>query len=298
MAPLTLASQLVLILATPFFLLDLVLYLFSLRWISKIVSSKEKMYSSAVTDSPHDPTKLSTPRRFGEGGPLVETMGTCRTVYEMMQEGIKNYGPRVATFSRQFVELKKLKPTDRFPTKIYGEGFDKVTFTELGENIQNFGAGMKALGMEAIPDIKDLNAFNKTKGKFIMVLFEDTCAQWSTALHGAFTQSMVVATCYATLGEDAVVSAVEETQATTLFCNWKKAEQFASLSKQMKSLKYIIASTYEMPAGTQLPESKNGIKIVSSDEVLEIGKQKKTSFPPVPPKPSDVAVIMYTSGST
>lgn len=298
MASLALESQIVLVLAIPILLLDLVLYLLSLRWVSKLISKKKEMYSTAVPDSHHDATKMSAPRRFGEGGPLVDSVGSCKTVYEMMNEGIANYGPNVAMVSRPFVDLKKLKPTDRFPTKVYGDGFDKITYNELGENIKNFGAGLKTLGMEALPSnkINNLKDFNKTKGKFIMVVFEDTCAQWTTALQGAFTQSMVVATCYATLGDDAVVAAVNETQATALFCNWKKAEQFASLSKEMKSLKCVIASTNEMPAGTKIPESKNGIKIVSSDEVMEKGKA--SSWQPVPPKPSDVAVIMYTSGST
>mmetsp|Transcript_17856 Transcript_17856/g.26412 ORF Transcript_17856/g.26412 Transcript_17856/m.26412 type:complete len:726 (+) Transcript_17856:62-2239(+) len=300
MAPLALGSQIILVLAIPVLLLDLVLYLLSLRWVSKLNSKKKEMYSTAVPDSPHDATKQSTPRRFGEGGKLVDKMGTCETVFEMMNEGIKNYGPKVAMITRTFLDLKKLKPTDRFPTKVYGDGFDKITYDELGENIKNFGAGLKTLGMESLPSskIKNLDDFNKTKGKFIMVLFEDTCAQWTTALQGAFSQSIVVATCYATLGDDAVVAAVDETQATTLFCNWKKAEHFASLSKKMKSLKYIIASTNEMPAGTKIPDSKNWIQIMSSDEVMEKGKQQASSYSPVPPKPSDVAVIMYTSGST
>jgi len=296
MVPLALESQIVLVLAIPLLLLDLVLYILSLRWVSKLNSPKKEMYSTAVPDSPHDATKQSAPRRLGEGGPLVEKTGSCGTLYEMMNEGVQNYGPKVAMITRRFVDLKKLKPTDRFPTKVYGDGFDKITYNELGENIKNFGAGLKALGMESLPPIKNLNDFNKTEGKFIMVLYEDTCAQWTTALHGAFSQSMVIATCYATLGDDAVVAAVTETQAVTLFCNWKKAEHFASLSKKMKSLKFIIASTNELPAGTKIPNSKNGIQIISSDEVMEKGKQQALS--PVPPKPSDVAIIMYTSGST
>jgi long-chain acyl-CoA synthetase len=44
------------------------------------------------------------------------------------------------------------------------------------------------------------------------VLFEDTCKQWTIALQGAFSQSITVATCYGTLGEEAVIAAVNQTQ--------------------------------------------------------------------------------------
>jgi len=151
--------------------------------------------------------------------------------------------------------------------------------------------------MEPIPIKQEGKSFDDLEGPFVMVIFEDTCEQWTTALQGAFSQSMVVATCYATLGQDAVISAVNETNATTLLLNWKKAEAFSKLAERMPSLKTIIASTHEMPEGTPTPKSSSTkIEIVSSDDVLLLGKENPVK--PLPPKSSDVGVIMYTSGST
>ena len=90
--------------------------------------------------------------------------------------------------------------------------------------------------MKPIPTLDEKESFNDAKGPFVMVIFEDTCKQWTIGLHGAMTQSMTVATCYATLGQDAVIAAVNETQATTLLLNWSKAEKFASLAHTMPSL--------------------------------------------------------------
>jgi len=197
------------------------------------------------------------------------------------------------------LELKKVKESDKFPSKHFDDSaLEEVTYSEFGECIQNFGAGLRSLGMEPIPQLKEGESFDEATGPFVMVIFEDTCKQWSTALHGAMSQSITIATCYATLGEDAVIAAVNETQASALLLNWKKAERFSELAKQMPSLKTIIASTNEMPAGTAtpLPKRGSGIKIVSSDEVMEIGAEHPCDA--VPPKPHDVAVIMYTSGST
>jgi long-chain acyl-CoA synthetase len=178
---------------------------------------------------------------------------------------------------------------------------EELTYEQFGAEIVAFGAGLRALGMKPIPSLSKGQTFDDAEGPFVMVIFEDTCKQWTVGLHGAMTQSMTVATCYATLGEDAVVAAVNETQATTLLLNWKKAEKFASLAHAMPTLKTIIASTYEMPKGTPTPlppSRKSSIQILSTNEVVALGQREIDQYPPVPPKLTNVAVIMYTSGST
>ena len=100
---------------------------------------------------------------------------------------------------------------------------------------------------------------------------------------------------YRTSGKRA--RAVNETKATTLLLNWKNAEEFSKLADSMPSLKTIIASTHEMPVGTAIPKSASDkVNIVSYNQVMALGRDHPTD--PVPPKPSDVGVIMYTSGST
>jgi acyl-CoA synthetase (AMP-forming)/AMP-acid ligase II len=288
-------SKIVLVCALPLLLLDVVLYILSLQWIYKLLRPKISSVAVGEATDTH-----GCPRRSTKSP--NELIASKRTLYAMIQDAIEQYGDKTALVSRKFVELKKLKPTDRFPTKIYDDNeIEEITYKELGEQIEHFGAGLRALGMEPIPQLKEGETFNDAKGPFVMVIFEDTCKQWTIGMHGAMSQSMTVATCYATLGEDAVISAVNETGATTLLLNWKKAEKFATLADTMPTLKTIIASTYEMPAGTPtpLPPKRNAkVTIISTDELIDLGEREQDRFPPVPPKLHDVAVIMYTSGST
>jgi len=89
---------------------------------------------------------------------------------------------------------------------------------------------------------------------------------------------MVVATCYATLGHEAVVSAVNETQATALFVNWTQVEDFYKRAKDMPSLDTIIASTNEMQAGAAIwspPDKNSKLKVVSYDAVIDMGRESK-----------------------
>lgn len=283
------------VLAAPIFFLDIVIflvkYLISGEWRPK--PKKQYSYPRGEATATHgEPRSAAT-------GELVAEYEGCKTVYEMVQNAVHKYSDNIAMQSRKFVGMKKLKETDRFPTKIFDDeaGLNQITYKEFGENIANFGAGLRELGMIPIPEHNAQN-FDTVTGDFKLVIFESTCSQWSTALHGAFTQSMTVATCYATLGTDAVILAVQETEASTLVVNWKSVETFAKRAKEMPTLKYIIASTNEMPADAKIytPAEGETVQVYSFEEVMELGK--KNSYEPKPPKPSDVAIIMYTSGST
>lgn len=290
----------------PVYILDVALYLLSFAWLRKLFAPKIILYSVAKGEATD---KHGAPRRSPKSTDVLITSnyeniggGMAKTVYEMTTAAVQKYSEKTAMVSRKFIELKKIRETDRFPTKIFDDtSLDTITYEDLGKNILNFGAGLRSLGMEPIPQLKPGQHFDDATGPFVLVIFEDTCYQWTTALQGAFSQSMTVATCYSTLGEDAVVASVNETNAAALLLNWKNAEKFAKMgNKRMPSLKTIIASTHEMPEGALPPVSPkgSGIRIVTTDEVIAEGKRQAAKYPPLPPQPHDVAVIMYTSGST
>ena len=73
--------------------------------------------------------------------------GNAKTVYDMTIAAVKENGPNTALVSRKFVELKKIKEADRFPSKFYDDNeLDEITYDVLGEMIAHFGAGLKSLG--------------------------------------------------------------------------------------------------------------------------------------------------------
>ena len=224
-------GKIVLVCALPLLLWDVVFYILSLRWISTLIW-KSKPSSVAVGEATET---HGCPRRSATSPDKL--VSSTQTLYDMMQEAISQYSDKTALVSRTFVELKKsIRRIAFLPKSMTMMILKKLTYEEFGEEILAFGAGLRALGMKPIPTLQQGETFDDAKGPFVMVIFEDTCKQWTIGLHGAMTQSMTVATCYATLGEDAVIAAVNETQATTLLLNWKKAEQFASLAHTMPTL--------------------------------------------------------------
>jgi AMP-binding enzyme len=302
-------TMIVYALVWPFLLLDVVVYILSLAWIFKKKNKcSNKLQSIAVGAA--TPTH-GCPRRSPKS--VDALFKSNMTMHQAMMQAVKQFGglssktnQHVAMVTRKFVELRKVHETDKFPTKIYDDSqVEEITYQQLGDLIRNFGFGLQSLTG---------GAQNST-----IVIYEETCKQWSISMHGALSQSMVVATCYATLGDDAVVSAVNETQASMLLLNWKHVEKFLKLApNQMPNLHTIIASTHEMPmAGGTTTSSvlgnnsgggsnnnnnnnTNKIRVILWDDVIDLGQkqQKNSSIQAVPPQVHDTAVIMYTSGST
>ena len=69
-----------------------------------------------------------------------------------------------------------------------------------------------------------------------MLIYEETCADWLTGLFGAFSQSLAVATSYATLGVASVSDAVIECNVKVILCNYKDVEKVHSINNDYHSI--------------------------------------------------------------
>merc|ERR1719357_1502311 len=142
-----------------------------------------------------------------------------------------------------------------------------MTYRDFGKIALAFGAGLIKLGMAPAPDDADLQTID---GPHTMLIFEETCAPWLISMFGAFSQSIAVATSYATLGISAVVEAINETSARAIVCNIKDVSKIAEACKNAcPSLKAIIYTTnYSTEKRATASESK--FEIVSFDDVVQL----------------------------
>merc|ERR1719204_1929011 len=167
-----------------------------------------------------------------------------------------------------------------------------MTYRELGHAVGAFGMGLIKLGLKPAPDGADLQ---HTRGPHTILIFEDTSAPWIIAAFGAFSQSIAVATSYATLGIGAVAEAINETEAKVVVCNIKDVQKLADYCKgKCPSLTTIVYTTVSSTE-TKAPDLQGPIRAMSFDEVLASGAGKPKFSAPTP---EHLAVIMYTSGST
>ncbi|KAL0311130.1 UNVERIFIED_CONTAM: Long chain acyl-CoA synthetase 8 [Sesamum angustifolium] len=128
-------------------------------------------------------------------------------------------------------------------------------------------------------------------------IFAETQAEWLIAFQACFRQNITVVTIYASLGDDALIHSLNETQVTTLICDSKQLKKLAALSSSLTTLRNIIYFDDEdsSSGSTDTQESSNW-QVSSFSEVEKLGRNNPAQ-PNLPIK-KDIAVIMYTSGST
>lgn len=289
--------------------LDLAIWIITfgpLKMVASLLSKKsiraKSVGTATVSDGSTSPVFRSVVSV--EQGSLTKTpFKGSGTLYDLCERSYKTYGKSNALGVRPFLSWRdhsqemNLKPNERkFPSKVFGPT-QWLTYAETGKRAHEFGAGLRSLGMTPIKDDKN---FEDQHGPFAMLIFEDTCAEWQIAAQGAFSQSMVVSTAYATLGVEAVITAVNEGGVATILCNRLNVQKLVGKAASMPSLKNIIytnlwISQEEAAKRVEVPDH-HGLTILSFEEVVERGQNNPV--PAVPPRPDTMAVIMYTSGST
>ncbi|KAK4391077.1 Long chain acyl-CoA synthetase 9, chloroplastic [Sesamum angolense] len=107
-------------------------------------------------------------------------------------------------------------------------------------------------------------------------------------------RNVTVVTIYASLGEEALCHS--ETEVTTVICGYKELKKIANVSGQLDTVKRIICMDDEFQSDASLVSASNSWTITSFSDVEKLGRENPVD--PDLPLSADIAVIMYTSGST
>lgn len=116
---------------------------------------------------------------------------------------------------------------------------------------------------------------------------------------GAMSQSMAIVTAYDTLGEEGLKHSMLQTKAKVMFTDPQLLGKLVNPFKEAKDVQAVIYSTKDDAQQKdikKLTDAYPDLKVMSFDELLKLGEENPAE--PVPPKPEDLACIMYTSGST
>lgn len=107
---------------------------------------------------------------------------------------------------------------------------------------------------------------------------------------------MVPIGIYDSLGRDGVKFIIRHAGVHLVFADdLQRVKNLIEWKDDTLALKTIVSSTDVSDELVQEAEKKN-LTLITLDQLRENGRNNPID--PVPPKPSDTAVIMYTSGST
>ncbi|KAK5868241.1 hypothetical protein PBY51_009273 [Eleginops maclovinus] len=130
-----------------------------------------------------------------------------------------------------------------------------------------------------------------------IAVFCETRAEWIIAAQACFMHNFPLVTLYSTLGGPAIAHGLNETQVTHIFTSRELLEtRLKAILIEVPRLQHIIVVD-DSPASW--PGYPRDISVHNMAEVQELGaRPENASRERKPPLPSDIAVIMYTSGST
>lgn len=84
----------------------------------------------------------------------------------------------------------------------------------MDSEAESFGRGLRELGLKAKDNV---------------VVFAETRAEWLIAANGCMKQSMSLVTLYATLGEEAIIHGINETEVTCVITSQDLLPKFKNI---------------------------------------------------------------------
>jgi len=223
-------------------------------------------------------------RNFRSVEKLASNVEKLQTLHETFQRSRKLFATRPCLGARKHIKTHTQTKVIKGEEKkwfFYEFGpYKWETYEEVGKRIDNFASGLISLGLEE---------------KSNLAIYSDTRPEWTIASFAAFSQSIVVLTVYANLGKEPMIHALNEGKVTHMVTNGELIPGLIPIIKSVKTLSHIIY-TDKCDEKAEKAIKEHGIQLFSFSDIENKGKEAPVA--PKPPKGDDVAVIMYTSGST
>lgn len=210
----------------------------------------------------------------------------CNTVDDLTRKFVQKYGDKRCMGIRKTTGKDVIASSDgrKMIKKMFDPEYTWYTYHQVDQRIESIMRGLISHGI---------------KQKDYVVIFMETRMEWMLAAQALYRMGSVVATLYATLGDDGVTFGVNEVEATHLITSNDLLPKIKKLRPNLSTLKTVIYvcdkinGEYEK----QSLQSIDGVELVEFHQ-LESEGSKLAPSDPFDIKPEDNAILMYTSGST
>ncbi|KAK1275155.1 hypothetical protein QJS04_geneDACA001820 [Acorus gramineus] len=222
-------------------------------------------------------------RNYRFTSPVETTWEGISTLAELFEESCKKYASKRLLGTRKLISREMEETADgRSFEKLHLGSYEWLNYEEVFKTVSNFSSGLLGLGH---------------KRQECAAIFAGTCAEWLIALQGCFRCNVTVVTIYASLGEEALTHSLNEADVSTVICGHAELKKLANISGQLHTVKRVIYMDDEdVTTEVALAESKTNWRLISITDVQRLGMESPIDADL--PVSADIAVIMYTSGST
>ncbi|ELK17155.1 Long-chain-fatty-acid--CoA ligase 3 [Pteropus alecto] len=179
-------------------------------------------------------------------------------------------------------EEDEVQPNGKIFKKVILGHYNWLSYEDVFIRAFNFGNGLQVLGQ---------------KPKTNIAIFCETRAEWMIAAQACFMYNFQLVTLYATLGGPAIVHGLNETEVTNIITSKELLQtKLKDIVSLVPRLRHIVTVDGKPPTWSEFPK---GVIVHTMAAVQALGaKASMDNRPQSKPAPTDIAVIMYTSGST
>uniref|UniRef100_A0A8C6LKJ0 long-chain-fatty-acid--CoA ligase n=1 Tax=Nothobranchius furzeri TaxID=105023 RepID=A0A8C6LKJ0_NOTFU len=204
------------------------------------------------------------------------------TLDKMFEFAARRFPKRDCLGTREVLsEEDEPQPNGKVFKKVILGKYNWLSYEEAYHAAKCFGSGLAALNQKPFCNI---------------AIICETRAEWVVAAQACFMYNFPLVTLYATLGPKAVAHGLNETEVTHIITSKDLLQgRLKAILCEVPRLQFIIVVDNKPINRSDIPK---GITIHSMDAVKEMGCRPDNREYFLQPAPSDIAVIMYTSGST
>mmetsp|Transcript_3549 Transcript_3549/g.8031 ORF Transcript_3549/g.8031 Transcript_3549/m.8031 type:complete len:561 (-) Transcript_3549:609-2291(-) len=209
---------------------------------------------------------IHSPHRLVEG--LAAPFAHVRTLYDLLESSLTR-------FSNERYLGQRVEDANGNPGK-----YTWLTYSQIGEARTALGSGLLHLGVQPGSNVG---------------IYSVNCVEWSITDHACHAYSMVPVPLYDTLGPDSVQFICSHAEVSAVFCSHKVLDNLMASIQDIKRIQLVVV--YGLPKGASLPSSAGAhFEMITFQDLLRVGQEHPKSH--VPPRPSQLCKVCYTSGTT
>ncbi|ORM41797.1 putative kong chain acyl-CoA synthetase [Babesia sp. Xinjiang] len=132
------------------------------------------------------------------------------------------------------------------------------------------------------------------RAKFLGI-WARNCPYWLLTDYASIAYGIVTVPLYETMGDEALLKIFEETQIQTLCIDASKMQSLLRLREKLPNVKNLVV--FDSLSAEEMEQAKNaGMTAVTMDELINRYRNKTLPLPKA--KRSDIATVIYTSGTS
>lgn len=232
-----------------------------------------------------DPLDPNSAYRSVLGTELIEHKDEDICLYDEFKASVSKYRRFKTLGTRECLSIDdEMQPNGKVFKKLSLGQYKWITYEDMLKRVDNLSNGLLGLGLKSGDNV---------------VLFAETRPEWLLTALACFKIKVTLVTLYSTLGVEALAYGINQTEASYVITSGEQLNKIEKILSKIPQVTNLIVITDQFNHN-QMQKFQSDYKYPKCVAFSEVEKEGSQSIERkyTRPRKDDLAVIMYTSGST